>query len=148
MMLGWKCQSPAHTKNKKNKNSLKRKKQDELNFYSILNRARTGKTPQLDQITLTSKVTIKNCLNKLLTQPPTPILVEKSAEDRLATWHPWDFKQRPSSSNVSKSSTNSIFSANRERDREREKPNQDCLPLNIRRNIQTMVSTNSSTKGV
>lgn len=59
---------------------------------------------------LTSKVIIKNCLNILLRQPPIPFFTENSSEERLATWHPWDFKYDPSSSKVSKSSTNSIFS--------------------------------------
>lgn len=37
---------------------------------------------------LTSKESSKNCLNKLLRQPPTPLLAVKSSEERLATWHP------------------------------------------------------------
>lgn len=61
---------------------------------------------------LTSKVTITNCLSKLLRQPPIPFFTVKSIEERLATWHPRDFKCRPSSLNVSRSSTNSIFSVN------------------------------------
>lgn len=45
----------------------------------------------------TSKVGMRKCLNKLVRQPAIPFLDEKSKEERLATWHPWDFKQRPSS---------------------------------------------------
>lgn len=42
----------------------------------------------------------KICLDKLLKQPPTPVLGEKSTDERLATWQSWEFKCTPRSANV------------------------------------------------
>lgn len=54
----------------------------------------------------------RNSRNKAFKQPAIPFFNENSSDESIATWHPWDFKQWLSSSNVNISSTNSMFPAN------------------------------------